>query len=165
MYKLVASTFPSRRHNGIFRSTLSYHALSPSRETVSPSFFQIHMWFLFQSVARKCSSPILFSVILNKNLSSLWINNSWNFINNLQHCEVFAIGQPLTFFDHNKISSCAFIIFIMGKIHFSFIKELKSNANKENSYKIWSNTNNSNVHWVCGLCVLWGQFSIERLVH
>ena len=51
MYKLVASTFPSWLHNGIFRSTLSCHVLSMSSvtEIVSASFFQIHMWFLFQS--------------------------------------------------------------------------------------------------------------------
>jgi len=79
--------------------------------------------FVFHRLVRKLSS---FSVILYKNLSSFWINNSWNFIYDLQHCEVFAVRQPLTFFDYNKISSCTFIIFIMSKIYFSFIEELKS---------------------------------------
>lgn len=66
-----------------------------------------------------------FSIILDNNLSSFWIDHSWNFINNLPNCEIFTVGHPLAFFDQNKIPSCTLIIFIMGKIHFSFIEELK----------------------------------------
>lgn len=100
-------------------------------EMASATFFQIAVFkstcdFIFCSLVRKLSSKVSFSVILNKDLSSFWVNNSWNFINDLQYSEIFAVRHPLTFFDHNKISSCTFIIFIMGKINFSFIEELKS---------------------------------------
>ena len=101
-----------------------------SSKLIAASKSTSHVTSLFYSLVRKRSSQVSFSVILHKNLSSFWIDNSWNFINNLQHCEVFAVRQPLTFFDHNKISSCAFIIFIMSKIHFSFIEELKSKHNQ-----------------------------------
>ena len=102
----------------------------PVVQMVSGSYqiaaFKFSCDFLFYSLVRKLSSQTSFSVILYKNLSTFWVNNSRNFINDLQHCEVFAVGQPLTFLYHNKISSCTFIVFIMSKIHFSFIEELKS---------------------------------------
>lgn len=105
--------------------------------------FQNKMWlqlpiFTFRSYCHTpyCDLPFMkkkifipktvsFSIILQNNLSSLRINHSWDFINYLCHSKIFLLAQSLTFLDDHKVPYCTLIIFIMGKVHFSFIEELQ----------------------------------------
>lgn len=82
------------------------------------------------------SSFMLFSVILYVNLSCFRVNNLWSFVYYLCHCKCFFPAKLATFFDDNKIPSGAVIIFIMGKINFSFIEVLKFRRKQYNKLKL-----------------------------